>query len=70
MENEERARRGMSFAACILPLHHPTVQYSHCHVLVTMETYGEVCLLLGIPVWIFLTSAFPREQIQSTGEYG
>ena len=70
MENEERARRGMSFAACILPLHHPIVQYSYCHVLVTLETYGEICLLLGIPVWASMISACLRLQAQSTGEAG
>ena len=70
MENEKSAHRGTSFAACILPLHHPTVMYSYCQVLVTMETYGEICLPLGTPVWVFLTSACLRVQTQSTGEYG
>ena len=51
------ARRGMQSAACIQLLYHPTVQYSHCHILVAVETYGEVCLLLGIPVWVFTSSA-------------
>ena len=48
MENEECARRRMPFTACILPLYHPTVQCSHCFILVAIETYGEICLLVGL----------------------
>ena len=70
METEERARRGMPSTACILPLYHPTAQCSHCLILVAIETYGEICLLLGIPVWASVISACLRLQIQSTGETG
>ena len=60
----------MQSAACIHLLYHPAVQYSHCHILVAVKTYGEICHLLEIPVWTFMTCACLRLQILSTGEAG
>ena len=60
-------RRGMPFAACTRLLHSIAVHNSHSHILVIAEDLGSICILLGIPVWVFMTVACLRLQMISTG---
>ena len=57
----------MPFTACLHLLHSIAVHNSHSHILVIAEDLGSICILLGIPVWVFMTIACLRLQITSTG---
>ena len=57
----------MQLAACIHLLHSIAAHNSHSHILVTAEDLGNICILLGIPLWVFTTIACLRLQITSTG---
>ena len=57
----------MPFTACIHLLHSIAVHNSHSHILVIAEDLGNICILLGIPLWVFTTIACLRLQIISTG---